>query len=33
MLGTYLRWKFDYDSFNLLSIRFPFYIAITGKDY
>ncbi|GBC06773.1 hypothetical protein RclHR1_07030003 [Rhizophagus clarus] len=26
---TYLRWKFDYDNFNTLSIRFPFYIAIT----
>ncbi|PKK68160.1 hypothetical protein RhiirC2_750715, partial [Rhizophagus irregularis] len=26
---TYLRWKFDYDNFNLLSIKFPFYIAIT----
>ncbi|PKY49963.1 hypothetical protein RhiirA4_466172 [Rhizophagus irregularis] len=26
---TYLRWKFDYDKITLLSVRFPFYIAIT----
>ncbi|GBB92300.1 hypothetical protein RclHR1_00020003 [Rhizophagus clarus] len=26
---TYLRWKFDYDKLDSLSIRFPFYIAIT----